>query len=138
MSLAVPAKPAPPTATEYARAAELREALRHFQRRSDEVTVANGLTMRSYHLLLMIKTARGGEARLEPAELEERLQLGKSTITELVARAEKRGLVRRELDRDRPRGILIKLTASGERRIAKAVRELGDERQRLIEILSKL
>lgn len=138
MSLTASAKPAAPTATEYARAAELRDALRYFQRRSDEVTVANGLTTRSYHLLLTIKTARGGESRLEPAELEERLQLGKSTITELVVRAEKRGLVRRELDRDRPRGILIKLTASGERRLAKALRELGDERERLIDILSEL
>jgi hypothetical protein len=29
----------------------------------------------------MIKTARSGDGRAEPSELEKRLQLGKSTIT---------------------------------------------------------
>jgi len=102
------------------------------------VAAVNGLTTRTYQLLLMIKTARGGQERVPPSELEDRLQLGKSTVTELVARSEKQGLVVRELDRYRPRGITIKLTATGARRLAKAVRELGDERQRLIVILSKL
>ena len=60
-------------------------------------------------------------------QLEERLQLGKSTVTELVLRSEKRGLVRRELDRNRRRGISIRLTPNGERRLAKALGELGDE-----------
>jgi DNA-binding MarR family transcriptional regulator len=131
-------KPAAPTPAEYARAAELREALRLFQRRSDELTTANGLTTRTYQLLLMIKTSRNGDGRVGPSELEERLQLRKSTVTELVLRSEKRGLVRRELDRSRSRGITIRLTPAGERRLAKAVRELGNERRRLIEALSEL
>lgn len=131
-------KPTSPRHADYARAGELREALRRFERRSDEVAAVNGLTTRTYQLLLMIKTARGGQERVPPSELEDRLQLGKSTVTELVARSEKQGLVVRELDRYRPRGITIKLTATGARRLAKAVRELGDERQRLIVILSKL
>src|ERR1700704_4792014 len=62
----------PPSAAAYARAAKLREALRHFQRRSDELTSSNGLTTRRYQLLLMIKTARSGDGRVEPTELEER------------------------------------------------------------------
>lgn len=127
-----------PTQEEYAQAAALREALRVFQRRSEEVTVSNGLTPRTYQLLLMIKTSRDGDERAGLAELEERLQLGKSTVTELVLRSESRGLVRRELDRNRRRGISIRLTPKGERRLAKALAELGDERRRLIEILSQL
>jgi DNA-binding MarR family transcriptional regulator len=136
--LPIATKPTSPRHTDYARASELREALRRFERRSDEVAAVNGLTTRTYQLLLMIKTARGGQERVQPSELEDRLQLGKSTVTELVARSEKQGLVLRELDPYRPRGITIKLTATGARRLAKAVRELGDERRRLIVILSKL
>jgi hypothetical protein len=80
-----PLPPNPPTQAppEYARAAELREALRRFQRRSDELTSSNGLTTRTFQLLLMIKTARSDNGRVEPTELEQRLQLGKSTVTEL-------------------------------------------------------
>ena len=128
----------PLTDTDFEAAARLREALRSFQRRSDEVTSSNGLTSRTYQLLLMVKTARSGTGRAGLKELEERLQLGKSTITELVLRTEKRGLVRRELDRDRPGAIAIRLTPSGERSVAAVACELGDERRRLAGVLSKL
>jgi DNA-binding MarR family transcriptional regulator len=128
----------PPTQDEYARAARLREALRRFHRASDDVTAANGLTSRTHQLLLMVKTARNGNGHASLSELEERLRLGKSTITELVLRSEKGGFVRRELDRDRPGAITVRLTPTGERRLAKVTAELGDERRRLIEILSKL
>jgi len=127
--------PKPPTPEDYAEAAALREALRRFQRSSDEIAEANGMTSRTYQLLLMVKTARGGAERARLNELEARLQLGKSTITELVARSEKRGLVRRELDRDRPGAIFVRLTPSGERRLAKMLVELGDERARLVGML---
>jgi DNA-binding MarR family transcriptional regulator len=126
-----------PTLREYARAAQLREALRLFQRRTEEVTAAHRLTPRLYQLLLMIKTSRDHSERAGLTELEQRLQLGKSTVTELVLRAEKRGLVRRDLDRERGRGISISLTPTGQRRLAAALGELGDERRRLINILSR-
>src|SRR5919112_2729994 len=128
----------PPTGKEYESAAALREALRRFQRRSDDVAAENGITARTYQLLLMIKTARNGSERAGLGELEDRLQLGKSTITELVLRSEKRGLVRRDLDRDRPGAISVALTRAGERRLETVVAELGDERRRLVAILSKL
>lgn len=128
----------PLTQDDFAAAARLREALRAFQRRSDEVCAANGLTSRTSQLLLMIKTARSGNGHASLRELEERLQLGKSTITELVLRTEKRGLVRRELDRERPGAISVRLTPAGERRLAGVVGDLGDERRRLAEALSKL
>lgn len=128
----------PPTRDEFARAAELREALRHFQRTSDDVAASQGLTSRTYQLLLMIKTARNGKGRASLGELEQRLQLGKSTVAELVLRSEKRGLVRRDLDRERPGAIAVGLTASGERRLTAVITELGDERRRLIDILSNL
>lgn len=128
----------PPTSHDFEAAARLREALRAFQRHSDEASTAAGLTSRTYQLLLMIKTARAGNGQASLRELEERLQLGKSTVTELVSRTEKRGLVRRELDRGRPGAIFVRLTAAGERRLAAVVGELGDERKRLTEVLSNL
>jgi DNA-binding MarR family transcriptional regulator len=85
----------------------------------------------------MIKTSRGGNERVGLAELEGRLQLGKSTVTELVLRSEKHGLVRRELDPNRRRGISIRLTTRGEQRLAKAVEQLGDERRSLTYLLSQ-
>jgi DNA-binding MarR family transcriptional regulator len=130
--------PKPPTDNDFARAAALREALRRFQRTSDDVTAAHGLTSRTYQLLLMIKTARRGTGRAGLGELEDRLQLGKSTVTELVLRAEKRGLVRRDLDRERPGAIAVRLTPAGERCARRVLAELGDERRRLVDLLAHL
>jgi DNA-binding MarR family transcriptional regulator len=124
-----------PDSPDYRDAAYLREALRRFARRTELVTRANGLTPRSYQLLLMLKTGRGEAGRAGLGELEERLQLGKSTVTELVLRSEDAGLVRRELDRTRRGAISVSLTPAGARRLAKVVSALGDERARLVELL---
>ena len=129
---------ADPTDAEYAEAAALREALRVFHRRSEIVTREHDLTPRTYQLLLMLKTARAGNEAAGLPELEERLQLGKSTVTELVLRTEERGLVRRELDRTRSRGITVHLTPAGETKLARTVGALGDERRHLLEALSKI
>jgi DNA-binding MarR family transcriptional regulator len=120
---------------DYGNAAALREALRRFARRTELVTRANGLTPRSYQLLLMLKTGRREQGRAGLGELEERLQLGKSTVTELVLRSEDAGYVRRELDRTRRGAISVRLTPAGARRLAKVVSALGDERARLAELL---
>ena len=128
----------PVPAKDYLEAARLREALRAFARRTELATRAAGLTPRIYQLLLMVRTARDGDAGAGFTELEQRLQLGKSTITELVQRTEDRGLVRRELDPVRRGAIRVRLTPNGERRLARACSELGDERRRLVDLLSDL
>jgi DNA-binding MarR family transcriptional regulator len=127
-----------PSQKEFDEAAALREALREFHRNSDLVVRTFGLTPRTYLLLLMVRTARDGNGVAPLPEIEARLQLGKSTITELVLRTEERGLVLRELDRTRPRGVAVRLTDEGERLIGETVGALGDERASLIETLSKL
>jgi DNA-binding MarR family transcriptional regulator len=124
-----------PTIEDYGEAAALREALRRFARRTELITRAHGLTPRSYQLLLMLKTGRAEAGPAGLGELEERLQLGKSTVTELVLRSEDAGLVRRELDRMRRRAISVQMTKAGERRLAEVVSALGDERARLVELL---
>ena len=126
------------TSDEYRRAAELREALRHFLRGSDRITRAHGLTTQRYELLLMIKAARDGGERATLAELIERLDSPQSTVTELVHRVEDLGLVRRELDPTNRRLIYLRLTPEGERRLAASVVALAHERRRLILLLSKL
>ena len=122
---------------DYVEAASLREALRAFARRTELATREARLTPRIYQLMLMVRTARNGDAA-SLVELEERLQLGKSTITELVSRCEGRGLVRRELDRNRRRGIRIRLTPAGARRLERVVESLGDERRHLLDLLGVL
>jgi DNA-binding MarR family transcriptional regulator len=115
----------------------LREALRRFARRTELETRQRGLTPRAYQLLLMVRTGRRKSGRASLDELEDRLQLGKSTITELVLRSESAGLVRRELDPTRRRGISVRLTAAGERQVANLVLALGDERKHLLELLRR-
>jgi DNA-binding MarR family transcriptional regulator len=113
----------------------LREALRRFARVTELATREHGLTPRTYQLLLMIRTGRQQAGRAGIAELEERLQLGRSTITELVLRAESAGLVQRELDRDRRGAISVAITEAGEHELARLVVRLGDERKRLTSLL---
>jgi DNA-binding MarR family transcriptional regulator len=73
------------------------------------------LTPRTYQLLLMIKIARTGNGNPGLPELEERLQLGKSTVTEPVLRTEEHGFVRRDLDRTRRRGIVCAILVRAKR-----------------------
>ena len=134
-----PKRPRKPSgAVDYADAARLREALRHFHRRSEKVTRAHKLTPQRYELLLMIETAREGDERITLGELVDRLQLAASTVTELVHRCEDAGLVRREVD-GRRRGILyVRATREGKRRLARAWGELQTDRDRLTSILQTI
>lgn len=127
-----------PTKAEYRRAADLREAIRTFLRKSERIAPGHGLTPQRYLLLLFVKTARDGSERCSLTELVERMQLAASTVTELVHRAEDTGLVSRVLDPANRRIVYVRLTADGEHRLAGAVRELGPERRRLVALLTAL
>jgi DNA-binding MarR family transcriptional regulator len=121
----------------YEDAAALRAALRRFDRRSEDIARANGLTMRGYLLLLMIKTSRGLSEAATPDELEGRLQLAKSTVAELLQRVEEQGLVRRELHPARRGGIVVRLTTTGRRRLDRVFDALGAEREHLLWLLDE-
>lgn len=126
------------TKADYRQAARLREAVQRFARESERTTRANGLTLQRFMLLLMVKTARNGRAAAPLSELMERLQLAQSSVVELVHRAEDLGLVRRQLSAENRRLIQVALTAEGERRLARVVKALTEDRRRLIEILAGL
>jgi|SRR5919198_75852 DNA-binding MarR family transcriptional regulator len=121
-----------PTEADYVSAAELRRALRSFLRRSEVVARSHGLTPQRYQLLLQIKAAKG-EATI--GSLCRDLQLGQSNVTQQVRRVENEGLVRRELSRNDARVRYLRLTARGERRLAGAVADLAEDRDRLVAML---
>jgi DNA-binding MarR family transcriptional regulator len=129
---------AAPTEDEYRRTAELRGALRRFLRQSDKLTRRHGLTTQRYELLLVVKTPESGTSRVTLTEVAKRLSLAPSSTTELVARTEALGLVRRELVPSNRRAVYVALTEDGERRLAAVVTELAPERSVLSEIVSRL
>jgi DNA-binding MarR family transcriptional regulator len=124
-----------PSHEDFRRAADLREALRRFLRRSERVARQEGLTPSRFLLLLMIKGARNGEERSTVTELAERMQLTQSTVTELVTRAEAAGLVRREQSEMDGRVFWVYLTRDGEGRVARSLTRSGPERDDLLELL---
>ena len=121
---------------DYRSAAELREALRRFLRRSEQAARRNKLTPQRYALLLMIKGAPDGTERATVTELAERLQLAQSTVTELVRRAESVGLIRREPSPRDGRVAYLRLTPEAEERLERAVCDLDAERQELARMLA--
>ena len=131
-------EPIPPSSDDALRVAEFRSALRRFERQSDRLVRASGLTPRWYLLLLLIKGAPDGQERSTVTELAARLHLAQSTVTELVARAEDAKLVSREGSADDGRVAHLRLTEDGERRLAGAFRSLAAERRALREAIGRL
>src|SRR5881398_260616 len=118
-------------ASEVARVADFRAALRMFLRRTERVARRSGLTPQRYLLLLMVKGAPDGSEQSTVTELAERLQLAQSTVTELVSRAEEVGLVEREQSSADGRVAHLRLTAEGERRLARSFATIAAEREQL-------
>jgi DNA-binding MarR family transcriptional regulator len=127
-----------PNSDDVFRAAEFRSALRRFERQSDRIARASGLTPRWYLVLLLIKGAPGGRERSTVTELAERLHLAQSTVTELVARAGEAGLLRREASPDDGRVAHLALTDEGEARLTQAFRSLAVERKALRKAIGRL
>jgi DNA-binding MarR family transcriptional regulator len=132
-------EPPAPIGTEAAiRAAAFRAALRSFLRTSERVARESGLTPQRHLLLLMIKGSPDGSESATVTDLARRLELAQSSVTELVNRAEALGLVRRERSDVDGRVAHLRLTAEGERRLARAFRELEIERVELRDAIAAL
>jgi DNA-binding MarR family transcriptional regulator len=84
----------------------------------------------------MIKGAPDGSERASVGQLAERLHLAQNTVTELVARAEAAGLLRREPSASDGRVVHLRLTEEGERRLAATVAELRADRRNLVELIA--
>jgi DNA-binding MarR family transcriptional regulator len=120
------------------RIAAFRSEIRVFLRKSEQIAQASGLTPQRHLLLLMIKGAPDGSEQATVSELTERLQLAQSTVTELIARAERSGLVERERSESDARVAHLRLTQEGERRLARSVRGHEVERKELRRMLNEL
>jgi DNA-binding MarR family transcriptional regulator len=96
------------------------------------------LTPQWYLLLLLVKGSERGDERATVSELAQRMQLAQSTVTELVNRAERAGLVHRTASTLDGRVAHIALTKNGEERFAIAFCALADERRALREAVAEL
>jgi DNA-binding MarR family transcriptional regulator len=126
------------TSTDVRRAAAFRVALREFTRETEQAARRSGLTPQRYLLLLLIKGAEDGSEQATISELGQRLHLAQSTVTELVDRAARAGLVSREASPDDGRVVLVQLTEEGDRRFAQAFLALAHERRALHKFVTKL
>ena len=117
--------------------AAFRASLRRFERTSEQIGLERGLTPRRYLLLLMIKGSLDGSERATVSELTDRLKLAQHTVTELVGRAENGGLISRERSTSDGRVCYVRLTAEGERRLARAFSDLDTERRALMAALKE-
>ena len=124
-----------PTTGEFRDAAELRVALRRFLRRTEDVVRAHRLTPQRYELLLLIKASRGTAT---VASLSRSLHMGQTSVTQLVQRAEKLGLLRRRLSETDRRVRYLELTSEGESRLAAAFADLRGDRSALTATLSDI
>jgi DNA-binding MarR family transcriptional regulator len=118
--------------------AEFRDGLRRFLHQTEESARRAGLTPQRYHLLLAIKGAPDGSERLSFGEIAQRLRLSPNTVTELCARTEEAGLIRREPSRDDQRVVYLRVTREGERRLAATIRENDDYRDELKRLFDEL
>ena len=99
------------------------------------MTRAHGLTAERYELLLLIKTARDGDATV--GRLAQQLQIGQSAATQLARRVEDEGSIERTVCAQTPASIRSRLTAEGERRLAAVVGDLAGERSALARVLDE-
>jgi DNA-binding MarR family transcriptional regulator len=112
--------------------ASLRVPLRHFHTATEEVARSQRLTARKYDLLAVLHASPGGYTAGELADL---LRLSRNTTTELVTRAQRKGLVRRIPDVADGRRKSVRPTKIGTRRYLAAFDQLAAERRRLLAIL---
>lgn len=127
-----------PSADEAARVAEFRVALRRFQRQTEVVARACGITPSWYQLLLQIKGAPDLSEQTTVTAVARRLQLAQSSVTELVSRAAQAGLIDRAPSAADARVVYLRLSPKGEEIFARAFRNLAAERQALREAIDGL
>jgi DNA-binding MarR family transcriptional regulator len=113
------------------RVARFRAELRRFLHHHEEISRAGGLTPQRYLLLLFVKGAPDGSERARLTDLADRLMLDRTTVTELVARTEAAGLLRRDPSPDDRRAVHVRLTREGERRLARVLEATESDRRKL-------
>jgi DNA-binding MarR family transcriptional regulator len=122
----------------YVTIAEFRSHLRTFLQHNERACRRRGLTPQRYQLLLAIKGAPDRSERLSFTEIAETLQLSRNTVTELCARAEDAGLLRRERSETDLRVVYLRVTPEGERRLSGVIRDTDGDRAELVSAFTEL
>ena len=123
---------------EVIKVAEFRAALRQFLRRTEKTAATHGLTPQRYLLLLMIKGAPDGSQTSTVTTLSAQMHLAQHTVTELVARAERVGLIRRKVNPNDRRIVHLTLTPKGDRLLGASFAELEADRNALRKLIARL
>ncbi len=116
----------PMVKTEFEMLAQFRYQLRRFLRFSEEATQADGVTPLQYQLMLQIKGFPGRDWATV-TELAERLQSKHHGVVALISRCESLGLVQRRPSETDLRQVHVRLTAKGERALARLAALHRDE-----------
>lgn len=125
----------PLTKQDFEALARFRFGIRRYLRFSEETVRGEGLTPQQYQLLLALKGFPGREWATV-GELADRLQLRHHSVVELVNRAQRQGLVKRDTHPDDGRAVRVLLTSEGERVLTRLSALHRDELRRMDAILA--
>lgn len=127
--------------TELRTLAEFRYQLRRFLNFSEIATEQRGIATQQYQLIQVIAAVPEGQ-QASISYLADRMVLRHNSTVELVDRAERAGLVRREPDENDLRRSLVKLTPQGDRMLQELaiehLKELAPRCDHLIHALLEL
>ncbi|HEU5003090.1 MAG TPA: helix-turn-helix domain-containing protein [Actinomycetota bacterium] len=118
------------TDEDYRQLLELRDGLRRFLRWSEERARAGGLTAAQHQLLLAVRGHPAGNAPTV-GEVADHLLLRHHSAVQLVDRAERAGLVRRDRDDEDHRRVRLSVTEAGERALASLAAQHLEELSRV-------
>ena len=104
---------------------------RHLDRARRAAFAAHGLEAWEFDVLSALRR-QGSPYRLSPGALLRATLVTSGTMTNRIDRLEARGLVRRQLDPQDKRGVLVELTNDGMRRVDAAVAALLDRERELL------
>ena len=124
-----PRTPAHLEAAEYRQLAEFRHALRRFLRFSEVAAEGVGLSAQHYQAMLALCAGPGG--RLTINELAQQLLIRHNSAVGLVDRLSRQGLALREPSPEDKRKVYLRLTAKGDRVLARLAEVHRQELQRI-------
>ena len=116
-------------------AAAVIRLARHLELTRRETLAARELEVWEYDVLLALRTA-DAKAGLSPGALVNATQVASGTMTNRIDRLARRGLVTREPDPGDRRGVLVRLTPAGRRRVDQARGDVRKAEVRLFDALS--
>ncbi|MGE0006401.1 MAG: MarR family winged helix-turn-helix transcriptional regulator [Parvibaculaceae bacterium] len=125
------------TQDDYTALAEFRFLLRCFLEFSETEAKRSGLTPRHHQALLVIKGYRQGQP-ITVGDLAERLRIRHNSAVELASRLVEGGLVERLQDGSDQRRVLLRLTGSAERHLARLSGAHLDELSRIKPMLQEI